>query len=157
MAKYSKEKAKEIADLVASGDYRIVDLCKKAGIHHETYYEWQRSKPEFSELIKKAEAERIESFKNMARSGLAKMLDVFEYEEEHIEYVDDPLNPGHPKIKSKKILKKIMMPNPTAVIFALCNRDPENFKNIQHINHSGTIKQSRTRTIDNYTALKVAK
>ena len=72
----------------------------------------------------------------MARSGLAKLLDVFEYEEEHIEYVDDPKNPGHPKIKSKKIISKKIMPNPTAVIFALTNRDPANFKHLQHIDHT---------------------
>ena len=146
MAKYSEKKADLICELVASGDYKIVDLCKKAGISHETYYAWKKSKPEFSESLKRSEEQRLEVFKNMARSGLAKLLDVYEYEEIHTEYVDDPKNAGKPKIKSKKIITKKIMPNPTAVIFALTNLDPANFKHLQHIDH--TSKGEKVSPID---------
>ena len=134
MAKYSKQIVDKICELVASGDYKIVDVCKKTGIHHDTYYDWKANKPEFSERLKKAEERRLEVFKNMARSGLAKLLDVFEYEEEHIEY-------GNDSIKSRKVIKKKIMPNPAAVIFALCNLDPENFKNIQRVDHTSKGEQ----------------
>ena len=136
MAKYSKQIVDKICELIASGDYRIVDVCKKTGIHHDTYYDWKANKPEFSERLKKAEEERLEAFKSMARSGLAKLLDVFEYEEEQIEYVDDPKDSGKTKIKSRKVTKKFIMPNPTAVIFALTNRDPASFKHLKYIDHT---------------------
>lgn len=136
MAKYSEEIVTRICDLLATGDHKISDVCKQVGISEPTYYEWKESKPKFLEALKEAEKKRLEAFKNMARSGLAKLLDVHEYDEETIEYIDNPKDPGKPKIKSKKIVRKKIMPNPTAVIFALTNQDSENFKHKQHVDHT---------------------
>jgi len=131
MAKYTIEKAKQIAELLATGENKIIDICKQVGIAEPTYYEWKKSKPKFLELLKEAEVERVSSFKGMARSGLAKLIDVYEYEEEHIEYKVDAI--GNQVIRNRKLIKKRMMPNSAAVIFTLCNLDPENFKNIQKV------------------------
>lgn len=139
MAKYSPEIVEKICELVATGDHRIIDVCKMVGIAEQTYYEWKDSKPEFLESLKEAEKKRLEQFKNMARSGLAKLLDIYEYEEETTEYTDNPKEQGKPKIKSKKKTTKRIMPNPTAVIFALTNQDSDNFRHKHEVKHSGDI------------------
>ena len=132
MAKYSEKIVDKICELVATGDNRIIDICKRVGISEPTFYEWKNSKPKFLESLKKAEESRLEAFKYMARSGLAKLLDVFEYDELHTEHTHFK---GVPITNIKTITKKVM-PNPTAVIFALTNRDSANFKHLQHIDHT---------------------
>jgi len=135
MAKYSKRLVKRICDELATGNHTIADVCKKVGIDESTYYDWKNKKPEFSEAVKEAEAKRLEAFADMARSGLAKLLDTHEYEEVTTEYENDKT--GKPVIKMQKRTKKKIMPNPTAVIFTLTNRDSENWKNRQNIEAKG--------------------
>ncbi|MES2733573.1 MAG: transposase [Bacteroidota bacterium] len=128
--KYSPEIVNRIVELLASGDYTINDVCKQVGINQDTFYDWKANKSEFSEALKQAEKDRLLSFKRMARSGLAKIIDVFEYEEVTTEYIDGKDKEGNskPKIKSRKVVKKFIMPNATAVIFALTNMDADNWK-----------------------------
>lgn len=160
MAKYNEEIVNKICNLLATGDHRIIDVCKQVGISETTFYEWKESKKEFSEALKKAEEQRLSQFKDMARSGLAKILDVYEYEEVHTEYKTD--DKGAQVIKSKKVVTKKVMPNSTAVIFALCNRDSENFKNIQKVNMDVTSKGHQVGTsidlskLDDKTLRKIA-
>lgn len=70
----------------------------------------------------------------MALSGLAKLLNEHEYEEIHTDYVDG--KDGKPKVKSQKRVKKKIMPNPTAVIFTLTNRDSIDWKHQSNIDHT---------------------
>jgi transposase-like protein len=134
--KYTKKLAEEIYALVASGDLRIVDVCKQVGISEDTFYEWKKTKSEFSESLKRAEDSRKAAFKQLARSGLAKLLDVYEVEETTTEYVDKG---GKPAVKSKKVTKRIFMPSATAVIFTLKNLDSDNFKDKQEVEHKGEV------------------
>lgn len=140
MAKYSKRLVKRICDELATGNHTIADVCKKVGIDESTYYDWKNKKPEFSEALKEAEAKRLEAFADMARSGLAKLLDTHEYEEVTTEYEND--KSGNPVIKSQKRSRKKIMPNPTAVIFTLTNRDAANWKNRQNIEAKGDINHN---------------
>jgi hypothetical protein len=131
MAKYSEEIVNKICELISTGDYTIKDVCKQVGISKETFYSWRKEKPDFSDLYKKAEEERLESFKIMTRSGIAKHLNGYEYDEETIEYVTD--NKGAEKTKSRKVVRKYIMPNPTILIFSATNLDSENFKHMQYV------------------------
>lgn len=133
--KYNKAIVKRICDELATGKNSIEDVCKMVGIDDSTYYDWKNKKPEFSEAIKEAEERRLLAFKEMAKSGLAKLLDVHEYEEVTTEFEND--SAGKPVIKSQKRVKKKIMPNPTAVIFTLTNRDQDNWKNKQSIDAKG--------------------
>lgn len=128
--KYNKTLVSEICELLATGKYTIADTCKKVGLSETQFYVWKKNKPQFAEEVKKAEASRLVSFKEMATSGLAKLLDIHEFEEVSTEYEND--NEGKPLIKKQKRVKKKIMPNPAAVIFALTNLDPDNWKNRQH-------------------------
>lgn len=136
--KYSKEIVERICELKALGDHKVVDICKQVGINPDTYYEWKKSHPDFSEALKEADNQRLEAFRDMARSGLAKLLNGHEYDEETTVYVSGVNEAGQvvPTIKERKVVKKKVMPNSTAVIFALTNQDPSNFKHVNHIDHT---------------------
>ncbi|TGE08268.1 phBC6A51 family helix-turn-helix protein [Hymenobacter fodinae] len=145
--KYDKKKAEQIVSLFASGDYKIADICKQVGIAESTYYKWKTDKSEFSESIKNAQDARLEAFKGMARSGLAKLLDVYTVEESVVEYVDN--GQGKPKIKGRKVTQRVFMPNAAAIIFTLKNTDPDNWKDKQEIEHSDApITWEETRTYE---------
>ena len=53
--KYNKSTIKKITQALCDGQGRV-RACKIAGIHYDTFMEWMRSKPEFAEAVKKAEA-----------------------------------------------------------------------------------------------------
>ncbi|WP_256013138.1 transposase [Desertivirga xinjiangensis] len=129
--KYSKKLVDVICELYAKGEHSIKDICKMAGISKDTFFEWKKNNADFSDRLKGLEDDRLENYAIMARSGLAKLLDVHEYEEVTTEYVTDP--DGKPIVKHQKRVKKKVMPNATAVIFALTNRDPDNWKHKQEM------------------------
>ncbi|WP_262246997.1 transposase [Parapedobacter soli] len=133
--KYSKTLVKKICELLATGDWSVKDTCKQVGLSESQFYYWKNTKPEFAEALSAAEDCRREVFKDMAKSGLAKLLDIHEYEEVQTEYENDKT--GKPVIKSQKRIKKKIMPSTTAVIFALTNREPEWWKNRQSIDAKG--------------------
>lgn len=140
--KYTKKLSEKICEIFASGNHTISDVCKMVGIAESTFYDWKSSNTEFSEALKRVEEKRLEAFASMAKSGLAKLLDIHEYEEVTTEYEND--KEGRPIIKSQKRVKKKIMPNPTAVIFTLTNRDPDNWKNKQSIDAKGDFKHNMT-------------
>jgi transposase-like protein len=146
--KYSKEKAAAICELFATGEHKIADVCKATGITESTFHKWKAEKSEFSESLKKAEASRLAQFATLARSGLAKLLDVYEVEETTTEYVDSKGEDGKskPKIKGRKVTVRKFMPNATAVIFALKNLDSENFKDKQEMEHTGGLAMTWNET-----------
>ncbi len=136
--KYTKKLVKQLCDELATGKHTIADTCKKVGVSEATFYHWKEHKPEFLEAVKSAEQKRLLAFKEMATSGLAKLLDVHEYEEVHTDYENG--QDGKPKIKAQKRVKKFTMPNPAAVIFTLTNRDPANWQNRQNVDHTSNGK-----------------
>lgn len=133
--KYSKSLVKQICDELATGHHTIADTCKKVGITESTFYHWKETKSEFLEAIKEAEAKRLESFKNMAISGLATLLTKHEVTEEKTEFEKDE-NTGLPTPVKTVKTRKTLLPNPTAVIFTLTNRDPDNWKHKQNVDHT---------------------
>jgi transposase-like protein len=79
--KYTKDLVERICAEFATGEHSVADVCRKVGLTESTFYKWKAEKSEFSEALKKAEELRLSAFKQMARSGLAKMLDVYDYDE----------------------------------------------------------------------------
>jgi hypothetical protein len=138
--KYKPEIVERICQLIESDDYTIAEICKQVGIHVDTWFDWKANKPDFSDAIKKAYENRLELFKQAARSGLLTLLKGKEYEEVTTEYVEGkPDKEGNtkPKIKSQKKIKKVILPNPTSVIFALKNLDSVNFPELLRGEFSG--------------------
>lgn len=130
--KYTPETIKAICDALERGETqeRAAEL---GGIDRATFYAWMNEKPDFSDAVKRAKAvfaewERNEILKD-AQKSLKTLICGLEYEETQTEYEQDPKNPGKPRIKRQRTTTKKILPNATAVIFALCNRDPEHWQN----------------------------
>lgn len=129
-AKYTQERIAIICDSLKQGNTKEV-AAKAGGISVSTFCEWQATKPEFSEAVKKA----IDSFEDWqlngiladAKKSLKTLICGLEYDETKTEYEND--GKGNARIRKQTVVTKRIMPSPTAVIFALCNRDPEHWQN----------------------------
>ena len=64
--KYGKEIVEKITQALCDGQGRV-RACKLAGIHYDTFMVWMRSKPEFAEAVKKAEATGNDKIKDICQ------------------------------------------------------------------------------------------
>lgn len=133
MSKYSPEIVANICELIEKDSFTIPEICKCVGIAESTFYEWQASKPEFSEAIKKARNRFSNSMAVEATRSLRKLVCGYDYTETVTESADT----GKTDDAGKKILKvkkhttrtKHVEPNTVAIIFTLTNLDPDHWKN----------------------------
>lgn len=129
---YNPERVEIILKSLEAGE-TVKVACQKGGISHDTFYEWKKQFPEFTEAVKNAENVfrewEMNGILSDAKRSLKQLICGYEYEETKTEYERDPANPMKPRIKRQSVTSKKVLPNVTAVIFALCNRDPENWKN----------------------------
>ena len=132
MSKYSKEITISICNLIKSDSYTISEICRLSGITPETFCQWRNKKPEFAEAIKMAEQKRLDFFAVEAKKSLLKMIQGYTIQEKRTVMVDSGIkDEGQmtiPIIKEKVITEKYFPPDITAIIFALCNLDPDNWK-----------------------------
>ena len=118
----------DIISCIREGDSNIL-ACKKVGISKSTFYEWLESYPDFSDSLKKARKEFRETIVQTLEQSLWKRAAGYEIEESKNEY--RTLKDGSKVlVKSSKITKHFR-PDTGALIFALTNLDPENWKNRQ--------------------------
>jgi len=131
------KKAAGVCDLYATDDYTLEDCCRNQGISPATFYNWVDQYGEIRGRYKKAQAKAESAYftrlKIKSRKSLEKRVSGYEVEEKKVEYknVDGKL-----KVVSQVVTKKFVQPSDTAIIFSLTNKDPENFKHKQHIEHS---------------------
>ena len=127
---YTPDRVARICEALENGetDARAAEI---AGIHKDTFYEWQNRYSEFADAVKRAKAAfqdwQMNGILEDARKSLKTLICGQEYEEIKTEYENDKT--GNPRIKKQTRVTKKILPNPTAVIFALCNRDPEHWQN----------------------------
>lgn len=140
---YTPERVAKICKAIENGETNET-AAKIGGIAVSTFCEWQAKKPEFMEAVKKAKAAfedwQMNGILEDARKSLKTLICGLEYEEIKTEYEQDPKNPNSPRIKKQIRTTKKILPNPTAVIFALCNRDPEHWQNRVSNEISGKIE-----------------
>ena len=118
----------DIISYIREGDSNIL-ACKKVGISKSTFYEWLESYLDFSDSLKKARKEFRETIVQTLEQSLWKRAAGYEIEESKNEY--RTLKDGSKVlVKSSKITKHFP-PDTGALIFALTNLDPENWKNRQ--------------------------
>ncbi len=118
----------DIISYIREGDSNIL-ACKKVGISKETFYTWINDKPDFYDSLKKARKEFRETIVQTLEQSLWKRAAGYEIEESKNEY--RTLKDGSKVlVKSSKITKHFP-PDTGALIFALTNLDPENWKNRQ--------------------------
>jgi len=127
---YNPERVEIICNAIANGD-SVEVVCAKVGITPSTFYDWQDKFPEFSQAVKDArkiyDDWKLDGILEDARKSLKVLICGQDYEEVKTTY--EPQRDGTPKIKLQTRTTKKIAPNATAIIFALCNRDPEHWQN----------------------------
>lgn len=142
MAKYSKKIVNHICYLIRKDSYTIAEICSLVGISESTYHEWKTSKPEFSESVKKASNDFDEMIVAEAKKSLVKLIKGYTVQEKRTVTGDSDKKDevtGKPivKVKEHTVIDKHIQPNVAATIFALVNRDPDNWKNKQNTELTG--------------------
>lgn len=140
MAKYCKEIVDEICAYISQG-MTDMEICEKIGISRETFYEWKREKADFADTINRSRKDflRIQA-KDVIRS-LYKRATGYDVEEPEITYGD---RDGKPYIKQKKVRTKHIPADPTAQKFILTNLYPDEWKDKQQNELTGTLSNKVT-------------
>lgn len=127
---YTSERVKRICDAIERGE-TYETAAKIGGIAVGTFFRWMDEKSEFKNSVKRAKAAfedwQLNGILEDARKSLKTLVCGQEYEEIKTEYENDKT--GNPRIRKQTRVTKKILPNATAVIFALCNRDPEHWQN----------------------------
>lgn len=133
MAKYNKKIVENICELIRADSYTIAEICRTVGIAKDTYYNWLKTKSDFSDAIKKAENEFNELIITEAKKSLVKMIRGYTVQEKRTVTADtgkrDENDKPIVKVKEHSVTDKHYQPVPAAVFFALSNRDPKNWQN----------------------------
>jgi len=139
--KYNAKLVDKICQLIEADSYTVKEICRMVKIHPATYYEWINEKPEFADIIKKAEAARTEVLAKEAEKSLMKLVKGYTETEHQVTTVGsgkfDVNGKEIPKIKEQKTVEKHFQPNTAAVIFTLTNTMPEKYKNTQSTELTG--------------------
>lgn len=111
------------------------EAAQMAGISERSFYQYKSDNLQFSQSIKNAHQEYnarlLPEITRAAHNGLLQLLTGSEYDEKTVTIVK-------PNGQSETTTtKKVIPPNATAVIFALCNRMPDKYQN----KVTGEIKQ----------------
>ena len=128
--KYSKEIVDKICMYLAQGDTQK-EAGKKAGICEDTFAEWVKNKPGFSERVKEAKEIFKDNIIGKLETSLWKVALGYEVEESKTTFGRDA--DGNPIIVKQEKTKKNYAPNVTALIFALSNLAPDRWKNRQQM------------------------
>lgn len=120
MSKYSDINLNKISYLIEVQGYNNKQLIEYLGINQATFYKWKKEKSEFSDTIKKSKIKLVKEITN----NLIDKTRPKEYQETTIitKEVDGK------SVTITKTIKKYIPASDTAIIFALCNLDPENWK-----------------------------
>lgn len=125
------------------------DAYTAARVGHDSFYRHLRDDSDFSEKVKKAEQEYQDWYDSQlvveCKRSLIDLVRGFEYDETTTETI--PGKDGKGVITKTKVVHKRVMPNPTAIIFALSNRDPEHYQNRVTNELTGTVKTETQNTV----------
>ncbi len=120
MSKYSDIDLNKVSYLIEVQGYNNKQLIEHFGINQATFYKWKKEKSEFSDTIKKSRIKLVKEITN----NLIDRTRPKEYEETTIitKEIDGK------SVTITKTVKKYIPASDTAIIFALYNLDPENWK-----------------------------
>lgn len=128
--KYSKEITDRICAQIAQGEM-IKNACKMVGVSTTTFCEWQNTKPEFAEAVKKAKQDFNDTIVGRLEASLWKKATGYEAEETKTTFGKDA--EGNPQIVKQEKIKKHFSPDTAALIFALTNLAPDKWVNHQRV------------------------
>jgi hypothetical protein len=118
----------------ANEGYTEAMIYHRIGVSHDTFYRWKRERPELAEALKRGKAGPDQMVKNALLTAALG----YEFEEQAVAQ------------RTGKIvtLRKYQGPNPTAAIFWLKNRLPQEFRDKQEHEHTGYVP---VRIVDDLT------
>lgn len=110
------------------------DAYTAARVSHTAFYSHLNNDAEFLEKIKKAEQTYQDWYDSQlvvdSKRSLLELIRGYEWDETTTEMA--PAKDGKGTVTKTKVVHKKAAPNPTAIIFALCNRAPGEWSN-KHI------------------------
>lgn len=109
------------------------EACQRAGVSDSQFYEWKSKKPDFSDEVKKAHKEGRAKIVPELERALYKRALGYEYTETKTETFPD----GNDRVT---VTKKQMPPDVGALVFALCNLAPGDWRNKVENQVSGDLK-----------------
>lgn len=121
------EQAEKACAIFGADDVKLAEYFR---VSKMTIENWKKRYPEFLYSVKRGKD--VFDSENVEKSTLQRALG-YEYEELHTEISDKD---GEQKKVIKKI-KKHVPADVTAGIFWNCNRNPERWKHVQRVEHSG--------------------
>lgn len=127
------EADKKAVYLLAKKGCNEIEIAKVLGISQKTF---QRNKDQFSPLVKKGRKEGTPKNIKDVENALLKICKGYEY----IETSKETRETVKDTYVIERSTTKQVAPNVTAIIFFLCNRSPNTWKNVQHIDHSGSME-----------------
>lgn len=127
---WSEEKVAIICKEIAAGK-TYEQAFTKARVAKTAFYAHLKNDTNFKNEVKIAEQEFNEYFDanivSVCKRSLVELITGYEYDEVTTEsYIDGRTGK---RVTRKKVSHKKVAPNSTAVIFTLCNRDPEHWQN----------------------------
>lgn len=118
------------------------DAFTAARVSKATFYAHLANDSDFLDRVKKAEQDYQQWYDSQlvvdCKRSLIELVRGYEYDETTTETGTD-FRTGKPVTKTKVVHKRVG-PSPTAIIFALCNRDPEHWQNRVNNELSGKIE-----------------
>lgn len=145
---FTPDRVAKICKAIEQGETKET-ACKIGGITTTTFWKWMQEKEDFVKAVKKAEQAfedwQMNGILADAKKSLKTLINGLEYEEIKTEYEND--KNGNPRIRKQTRVTKKILPNPTAVIFALCNRDPEHWQNRVSNEISGKIETESKQAV----------
>lgn len=142
---WTEEKIQLMCDAIAGGKSHK-EAYMTARVSHQTFYRHMKEDSEFCERIKAAEKQFQEEFNvtivQDCQRSLAELIRGFEYDEVTTETGKDPRTGK--EVSKKKVVRKRVLPNVSAIIFTLCNRDPEHWQNRVSNELSGKVTTEST-------------
>lgn len=142
------KRAKSICDLYAMDTNPIADCIEQSGISIKTWYNWNDENEEVRNMydeskLKKA-ARNLDKLRELSATSLELLVTgqtVTTVKNEGVmivgQVVDGEKQPDKMQVVKSVQTTKHYQPNVTAVIFALTNADPDNFKRNATIEHTG--------------------
>lgn len=143
MAKYNQKIVNRICDLISKDSYTIAEICGKVKISKNTYYEWLKTKSEFSEAIKKTQDKLTQDLLIECNRSLVKLIKGYTTQEKKTVTADtgrkDENDKPIVKVKEHSVIEKYYPPSLDAIIHFQTNCDPDNWKNRQENKLSGEV------------------
>lgn len=146
----------------ATGLYSLRETLSNHSIPSPTFYAWINNKPVFNDLYAKAEMKHRKNYnthlQDQAKQSLSKMVTGYEKTLEAVVY-SQKVAPTGETINipiEKKVQTKYILPNANLIMFALTNRDPDEWKrtinpwNQQQAPQADPLESMSDQELDNF-------